>query len=133
MIERNIAAIILINEHNEVLLQKKDLRFKRWPWYWSFFGGGIEWGEIPEETLKRELKEEIWYELNDAELFTVYDYEDSDRQGKMHIFTAKFNAPISSISIWEGIGFAFFAENEVNGLKIIDHDMIILKKFFSEK
>ena len=133
MTERNVAAIIFTNERGEVLLQKKDLGFKRWPGRWSFFGGGLEGNEDPAEALKREIKEEIGYNLNEVELFTVYDYADADRQGKMYVYTAKFNAPISSISIGEGAGFAFFAKEEIDDLNIIDHDLVILKNFLNIK
>ena len=33
---RNIAVVILLNERNEVLLQKKDLGFWYYPGYWAF-------------------------------------------------------------------------------------------------
>lgn len=131
MTKRNVAAIIFTNERGEVLLQKKDLTFKRWPGRWSFFGGGINKNESPEIALKREVKEEIGYELQKMTLFTVYSYADADRQGEMHIYTAIFNAPISSISIKEGAGFAFFAKEEISSLNMIDHDLVILKKFFN--
>ena len=133
MIERNVAAIIFTNKRGEVLLQKKDLTFKRWPGRWSFFGGGLEQNENPAEALRREVKEEIGYDLTDEKLFTVYDYVDADRQGKMHIYTANFNESISSISIGEGAGFAFFAKEEIDGLSVIDHDLVILKKFFNKE
>jgi len=129
---RDIAAIIFTNDRGEVLLQKKDMSFKRWPGRWCFFGGGLMENENPEEALKREIKEEMGYDLVNAELFTVYEYADADRQGRMYVYTAKYDKPISSISIGEGAGFAFFAKEEIEGLSIIDHDLIILKKFLDK-
>lgn len=133
MIERNVAAIILTNERGEILLQKKDASYKRWPGRWSLIGGGLEYDENPAEALKREVKEEIGYDVKGMDLFTIYDYADAERQGKMHIYTAKFDAPISSISVGEGAGFAFFAKEEIEGLNIIDHDLAILKKFIDKE
>jgi len=39
---------------------------------WGFFGGGIETGEIPEQALKREIKEELNFELHDFEFLINY-------------------------------------------------------------
>ncbi|MFK4936587.1 RNA pyrophosphohydrolase [Lactococcus garvieae] len=51
---KNTAAIIL-NAENEILLfQRADL-----PQIWGFPQGGIEAGETPEQTVVRELEEEI--------------------------------------------------------------------------
>ena len=53
---KNIDAVvaIILNDENEVLLQKKDLRYKWFPGEWCMFGGGIRENEEPEEALKRE-------------------------------------------------------------------------------
>ena len=127
--EHNIATILLLNARNEILLQKKELIFKRWPGRWSMFGGGIEHGETPEEAVRREVKEELDVELGEVKLFKVFDYTDEDRAGKMHIFTSRFAGETSDISLKEGAGFAFFANHEIAALHLIDHDDKIVKEF----
>jgi 8-oxo-dGTP diphosphatase len=129
--EYNIASIILINEHNEILLQKKDLRFKRWPGRWSMFGGGIEDGETPEETIQREIAEEIRVKIYNFKLYKTFVYEDEDRAGIMHVFIAFFQGELSDISLGEGAGYAFFAPEEIAGLQLIDHDDKIIKEYIT--
>jgi 8-oxo-dGTP diphosphatase len=133
MQNKDISVIIFTNGRGEVLLQKKDLLYKRWPGRWSLPGGGVEENETPAETIRREVEEETGCDLEDEELFIVYDYADADRWGKMFVHNAEFKRPISDISIGEGAGFAFFAEEEIDGLNVIDHDLAILKIFFGKK
>lgn len=54
----DVAAVIVENQKGEVLVarRKKD---KKLAGYWEFPGGKIEKGENPEESLIRELKEEM--------------------------------------------------------------------------
>lgn len=77
-------AIILKDSH--VLLTQK----KSGPYIglWDLPGGGIEFGETPEWTLKREIKEETALMADQLELLTVMtnydDYLDSGNAYKFH-------------------------------------------------
>ena len=66
------AAAIIHNDEGNVLLLKH--RFRPGPG-WGIPGGFLELGEQPEETLRRELREEIDLELNDVRLFTVRTFK----------------------------------------------------------
>ncbi len=50
---------IILNKKNEVLLLKKNDRQKLWGGKWMPPWGTLEFGEDPEMTLVRELKEEL--------------------------------------------------------------------------
>jgi len=64
---KNVCAII-INEHKELLLVKKDKDSE-----WCFVQGGLENNESYEEALKRELKEEI--NLVEYEILAIGKYK----------------------------------------------------------
>ena len=83
---------------------------------WCFFGGEIEPGENPEQTLKRELKEEIGYGVTDFKLFKIKNYKVNGFFGKLHIYLIEFRGDISDICLSEGKGFAFFGKPELNSL-----------------
>ena len=54
------AAGIVFYQGDSVLLHKRDYRSGiLFQGYWQVFGGGIESGESPEETVVREMQEEL--------------------------------------------------------------------------
>jgi 8-oxo-dGTP diphosphatase len=54
----NVTAAIIKNTKGEVLIARRKVG-KKLAGYWEFPGGKIEEGETPEESLARELKEEM--------------------------------------------------------------------------
>ena len=59
---------IVIQSSKILLTQKKSGPYKG---LWDLPGGAIEFGETPEETLKRELMEESWIEVSKLEFLTI--------------------------------------------------------------
>ena len=66
------AAAIVQNDEGNILLLKHRYRPGSG---WGIPGGFLELGEQPEQTLRRELREEIDLELNDVRLFTVRTFK----------------------------------------------------------
>ena len=68
-----VVAAIIRKDENIFATQRGYGEWKDW---WEFPGGKIEFGESPEEALKREIREELSTEINvDKFLCTVeYDY-----------------------------------------------------------
>ena len=132
MKNKDLAGCIIVNQNNEVLLQKKTLDYKAvLGGYWCIFGGGVEKGETPEETVKRELKEETNCRIDNAKLFCTKDYKsENGEHGTFHVFTAFFDGNISDISLREGAGFAFFSASELGSIKIIETSLNVLKEYF---
>ena len=64
------AVVILLNEYNEVLLQKRNDGGYGLP------GGLMEMGESLEETAKREVLEETGLEVDELELLGVFSGAD---------------------------------------------------------
>jgi len=65
------AGAAIINENNEILLQRRtDNKC------WGIPGGSMELGETFEETATREVKEETGLSVNRLELFNIFSGED---------------------------------------------------------
>jgi 8-oxo-dGTP diphosphatase len=54
----DVVGAVIINEKNEVLCALRSQTMSL-PGFWEFPGGKIETGETPQESLKREIREEL--------------------------------------------------------------------------
>ena len=74
-----VSSGLILDSDYKILLSKRK-KNKHLPGLWEFPGGKIEVGETPEIAFKRELKEELNIDTNEACLapitFTTFDYRD---------------------------------------------------------
>ncbi|MFV0431047.1 MAG: 8-oxo-dGTP diphosphatase MutT [Alphaproteobacteria bacterium] len=89
-----VAAGIMVNEAGKILVAQRP-KGKSMAGFWEFPGGKIEAGEVPEQALIREFKEELGVDIAlegmDAVSFVSYDYD------KFHLFM-----PVWAIYQWKG-------------------------------
>lgn len=116
---REIAAIILENNSEEILLylrdNKPDIPF---PHHWDLFGGHIEEGETPKEALIREVKEELNFDLKDFRFFRKYDCAVGDvYPNRKYIYIGKIDKPIEELSLQEGERLQFFSKDSILDIK----------------
>lgn len=70
---------IILNEKREVLLiKRKNEPFKG---FWALPGGFVEYGEIVEDAVLREVKEETGLDVEIIKLFNVYSDPKRDPRG----------------------------------------------------
>lgn len=67
MVILNFANACIVNEKNEILLQKRREENR-----WGLPGGALELGESAEEALRREIREETGLEIRIEKLLGVY-------------------------------------------------------------
>lgn len=65
----------LINDKNELLIQKRGSTLRRHPNKWNFTGGAVDTGESSFEGAKREVREELGIEVDDLELLLSFRRE----------------------------------------------------------
>ena len=73
---RVVAAVIkATNDKNEPIIFVTQRGYGEFKGGWEFPGGKIEDGEIPQDALKREIKEELDTEISVGELIDTIEYD----------------------------------------------------------
>jgi len=113
-----------------IFFQKRSADAPRMPGMFGFFGGGAEENESPEETLVREINEELGIMLNVSEydFFGKYEF----RTWIAFIFFMRVSKEFAdSVTVFEGESGVWFSEDDIaREEKFIDEDRIMLKDFF---
>ncbi|MBD2296144.1 NUDIX hydrolase [Anabaena sphaerica FACHB-251] len=92
-------AIAILYQDNKYLMQLRDnIPTIDAPGCWVIFGGHIEPHETPEVGIKREILEEIGYELADVVKFGVYTHEKFIE----HVFHAPLLVKLDQLVLNEG-------------------------------
>lgn len=127
---KKIAAIIFENDQGELLLYLRDNKPGiPFPQHWDLIGGHVEKGETPLQALKREVKEELNYELTDYKFFKEYLCLEGDAYPNIkYIYTGKFNVPLEEITLLEGERAQYFRKDEIPDVKFANVlKMIVLE------
>ena len=66
-----IVSCWILNNNGEVLLQKRAATKEKKPNIWGKTGGHVDSGEIPDEAIKREVKEELGIDVPEDQVILV--------------------------------------------------------------
>ncbi len=103
-------AIAILPSDGKFLMQLRDnIPTILYPGLWGLFGGHIEAGETPEIAVKREIMEEIGYELIAPQKFGCY----SDDRVIRHVFYAPLTAEIDKLVLGEGWDFGLITPAQI--------------------
>lgn len=137
MEQREVVAAIILNQNNEILLQKKDMGHPWTPGKWCFFGGKLEQGKNPKEALKEILKRKLGVEIEIGKFFKAHPYKTRYDKGIIegvdYIYICTFNGGLSDLKISEGAGFAFLSKSELEEHPLTEHGLEILKEYFESQ
>ena len=88
-----VAACLLFDKNGKLLIYLRDDKPGiSFPAHWDLFGGIMEEGETPEQTLVREVKEEIGIELKDFHFYKAFNCREGDiRPNRKYIYYAQIN------------------------------------------
>jgi 8-oxo-dGTP pyrophosphatase MutT (NUDIX family) len=126
-----VAAIIVTPDRRFLMQQRDDEPHIWYPAAWGLFGGGIEPGESELDALRRELKEEIAFELREATLFTRFRFDFGfARAGacERSFYEVKIDsAEVATMRLGEGRAMELIAADAVLGLPdVIGYDQFAL-------
>ena len=72
----NAVAALLLHEDGRYIMQLRDAKEEIfYPGHWGCFGGAVERDEDPPAALRRELREELEFEMERASRFTQFDFD----------------------------------------------------------
>jgi 8-oxo-dGTP diphosphatase len=118
---RYIAVIIFYDDKKRILLQDRK-GISKFGNEWGFFGGGIEENETPEQSIIRETKEELDFDLKQFRYIGKYDGKlNEDFSVVLHVFVSPLNDNLSKFKQKEGRGMKLFSLTEAEKLKIPEH------------
>ncbi len=123
------AAAIIVIDSGQYLLQLRDNKPGIWyPDHWGLFGGSVDPGEDEIAALRRELREEIEFELDPdrARLFTRFDF-DLRPVGLGKYFRSYYEIPMSRdefarLVLHEGADMGVFNGDDALALQLSPYD-----------
>jgi 8-oxo-dGTP pyrophosphatase MutT (NUDIX family) len=112
-----VAALITVGEGNYLLQMRDQKAGIFYPGYWGLFGGAVDSGESPDQTLRRELEEELGLLAETEVYFTELTFDLSFVGGR-RIFRRFFVVPInekmlSGLTLREGSALRVFPAREI--------------------
>jgi 8-oxo-dGTP diphosphatase len=126
MAVRDVSVFILYTSTGHILLQHRTDDAFRLPGYWAFFGGGIEQGENPTEALKREIREELSYLVQNPKFLLAQKVRDEENDNTKYVFVEQYQD--QSLQLGEGQAMGWFSPDETHGLKMVDHDRFVVEQ-----
>lgn len=124
------SGIIFLNGNNEVLLLLRDNKETiPFPNMWDIPGGNIENDENPEETVKREMIEEMGIkDLGKISLFKIFTSENLTD----YIFWKRLDINPAEIDLKEGQRIEYFDLDRIRKTKLAFNYNEVLEEFFKE-
>jgi 8-oxo-dGTP pyrophosphatase MutT (NUDIX family) len=109
-----VVAIAILYQQDHYLMQlRDDVPGIAYPGHWGFFGGHLNPGETPEAGLRRELMEEIGYQVAELRLFKLYP----DPGVVRHVYYAPLMVHIAKLNLKEGWDLGFFSLEQIQASK----------------
>ena len=93
-----VAALLMPAAGRYVMQLRDDRPEIIYPGHWACFGGAVRPGEAPLDTLRRELREELELEIDDAREFACFDF-DLTPAGRGKFFRRYFEVTTSQARI----------------------------------
>ena len=107
-------AVAILYRDREIFLQlRDDIPGIVLPGCWGMFGGHLEPGETPVEGLRRELKEEIDYDCDRADLFRSFSYNDGPISRVRHVFAVPLTVSEDRLTLNEGWDMGWWTPEQI--------------------
>lgn len=116
-----VVAAIIIRDGKLFATQRGYGEWKDW---WEFPGGKIEHGELPEDALKREIREELATEIEVGELLTTVEYDYPKFHLTMHCYLCSIIS--GQLSLLEHEDARWLTKDDLNSVRWLPADLEII-------
>ena len=117
-----VAAAIIVKDHHIFATQRG---YGEWKDYWEFPGGKLEAGETSQETLVREIREELKADIDIQELLCTVEYDYPAFHLSMDCFLC--NLVSSSMTLVEAEDAKWLSLQELDSVHWLPADQSILQ------
>ena len=121
-----VVAAVILHEGKYLCVQRGESKLEYISKKWEFPGGKIEPGETKEETIKREILEELNMAIEPIEEFLTVIHEYPDFHLTMHSFICHCNSPELQLS--EHTDYKWLSIHEMDNLDWAAADIPIVEK-----
>lgn len=127
----NSAVAIILVDGSKYLMQLRDQKPTIfYPGHWGLFGGAVDGAESPEQTVRRELEEELGFRPADVRYFTEFHF-DLTCIGCELIYRRYYEAcmtsgEIASLRLTEGADMETFDPETLFSLRLTPYDSFAL-------
>jgi len=123
---------IIENEKGEVLCTERNLgKYEYVSYKWEFPGGKIELGETDEQTLTRELHEELEIDVQILNKFYQVEHDYPDFHLSMAVYECKMLSKDYKMNVHKNI--KWLPKEEMMSLDWAAADLPVAKKFVEQK
>jgi 8-oxo-dGTP diphosphatase len=126
MKEVHVTAAVIIKENKILCVQRNENKYDYISKKWEFPGGKVEENEQLEETIKREIHEELNLNIDVKSFLIQVNHQYPDFQLKMDTFICEITSGF--IKLNEHIDFKWLSTNELSDLDWAAADFPVVKK-----
>jgi 8-oxo-dGTP diphosphatase len=110
-----------LNTYAVIFCEGRVLVLKRKNGFWEFPGGGVEWGEHPDEAVVREVKEETGIEIKNPTFLGItsatYEKDGDEKHSLYVVYKAETNTKAVNITD-EHVEYRWLLPEELRFLKL---------------
>lgn len=125
------AVAIIVVDGSKYLMQLRDpIPTIYYPGHWGLFGGAVDSGETPEQAVRRELMEELGFQVTEIAFLTEFNF-DLSFIGEPRIYRRYYEVHVTaaeaeSFQLTEGSAMDAFAPEALFRLRIAPYDSYAL-------